>query len=196
MLLGISWLWWAIGTFGTVGTALLLWLAPTVLVRIATWLFKFFVTTRLGNVIAAAALAFFVADVNRSLRDRSEFAAQTAAFQQAQKDRDKRIAAETRDEVWTEIANQTAANTATDQDVKEFHDALPPVPFTNGINPFRVGDAACRLRAIAGYSGCGPERSQGMPAARSKGAGAGTKNRLRIRLPRLITRGAGSPEKG
>lgn len=195
-LLGISWLWWALGTFGMVGTGLLLWLAPGLLVQIATWMFKFFITTRLGNIILAAAIAFFVADVNRSLRDRHEFAAQTAAFEQAQKDRDTRIAQQTREEVWKEIANQTAANAATDNDVKEFHNALPPVPFANGVNPFRVGDAACRLRKVAGQTGCGPKRAQGVPQARSEGGGAGTADRPRFRLPRLITRGVGGAEKG
>ena len=154
---------------------------------------SFFLTSRVGNIMLAAGIAFTVADINRSIRDHREFAARTAAFEQAQRNRDKRIAQETRDQVWTEIANATAENTAIDQEVKEFHDALPPVPAAT-INPFLVGDASCRLRHIAGYAGCGPDRAQGMPKAGSKGAGPGTKHWTGYRLPRLITHGAGRVE--
>lgn len=158
MVLGISWLWWALGTFGLVGTGLMLWLAPAVLVQVAKSLLSFFITNRYGNMIAVAIIVFFVADVNRSLRDEHDFAARTATFEQEQKDRDTRIAKETRDEVWTDIANQTAANTATDKEVKEFNHALPPVPHASD-NPFRVGTDVCRLRALAGQAGCGPASS-------------------------------------
>lgn len=194
MMFGISWLWWALGTFGVVGTALLLWLAPAALVQIATTLVRFFIGTRLGNIILAAGVAFFIGDVNRSLRDQHEYAARTAAFEQAQRDRDTRIAQETRDEVWKEIANQTAANTATDKEVKEFENALPPVPFANGINPFRVGDASCRLRHLAGQAGCGSARAQRVPQTGPEGAVTG--HRPRFRLPGFVTGGIGGAQKG
>lgn len=156
MMLGISWLWWSLGTFGLVGTGLMLWFAPAMLAMVAKAVLSFFITNRYGNMLAVAIVVFFVADVNRSLRDEHDFAARTAAFEQEQQDRDTRIATETRDEVWKDIANQTAANTATDKEVKEFTDALPPVPHADD-NPFRVGDDACKLRALAGQPGCGPQ---------------------------------------
>lgn len=193
-MLGISWIWWALGTFGTVGTLLLLWLAPATLAMVVKSVLTFFLTNRYGNMIAVGLIVFFVADVNRSLRDQHEFAARTAAFEQSQRDRDTRIAQETRDQVWKDIANQTAENTATDKDVKEFHDALPAVPFANGVNPFRVGDASCKLRHVAGQAGCGPARAKGVPKARPEGAVPG--NQPRFRLPGFITGGIGGAQKG
>jgi len=193
-ILGISWLWWAVGTFGIVGTALLLWLAPALLVQIVSWLLKFFITTRLGNIIAAAGIAFFVGDVNRSIYDQHQYAARAAAFQQAQKQRDDTIKQETRESVLREIGNQQIANSQIDRKVEEFKYALPPTPAANGVNPLRVGDASCRLRDIAGYSGCGPDRSEGVPKAGSEGRGPRTVHRPRFKLPSLITRGSSRAE--
>lgn len=187
MVLGIWWLWWAIGTFGLVGTGLMLWLAPALLVQIVTWCLKFFITTRLGNVIAAAAIAFYVGDVNRSLRDEHEFKARTAAFEQAQKARDATIAQQTRDEVWTEIANQTAANNTTDKEVKEFHDALPIIDANN--NAFRLGADACRLRHLAGQAECGPGGAKGVPAPAKENVSP--PHRRGFRLPRPFSRSTG-----
>jgi cytochrome c-type biogenesis protein CcmH/NrfF len=173
MLLGIWWLWWAIGTFGLVGTGLMLWLAPAFLVQIVTWLLKFFFTTRIGAAILAGSVAFFVADVNRSLRDEAEYKQRTALFEHAQKARDARIAQDTRDQVWKEIADQTAANTVTDNQVKDFHDALPPVEATDKCaDVVRVGSNANRLLNIAG--GGSPQgrskRLKGVPKARPRAA--------------------------
>lgn len=177
MLLGISWVWWAIGGSGTLVIALLAWLAPALLVQILKAVLGFFVTTRLGNIIAAAIFAFMVGDMNRSIRDQNEFAARTANYEEAQQQRDARIAQETRDEVWKEIANATAANTQTDKEVTEFDHALPPVPYAQA-NPFRVGADACRLRHIAGEATCGPSiATHGLPQARSTAQGAGDHSR-------------------
>lgn len=156
MFTAISWGWWAVGTFGLVGTGLLLWFAPAVLVKVVTSLLSFFLTNRWGNMIAVGLIVFFVADVNRSMRDAEEFKEKTADFEQAQDDRDKRIAMETRASVTKEFEDQKAADAATDTKVKDFTDALPPVPFADS-SPFRVGDDACKLRALAGQAGCGPK---------------------------------------
>jgi len=177
MLLGIWWLWWAIGTFGAVGTGLMLWLAPAALVQIATWLLKFFFTTRIGAAFLAGSVAFFVADVNRSLRDEADFkritARTIALFEQAQKLRDAGIAQQTRDAVLKEVADQAAADAKTDNQVKDFHDALPPVEAADKCNDLiRVGSNAGRLLNIAGG---GPpqgrsKRLNGVPKARPRAA--------------------------
>lgn len=173
MLFGVWWLWWALGTFGLVGTGLMIWLAPTVLLGILKWAVTFCFTTRIGAALLAASIAFFVADVNRSKRDASEYAAKTAQFEQAQADRDKQIETDAKDQVWIEIANQTALNTTTDTEVKEFHDALPPIATTDACNDIvRVGSNAGKLRAIAGAPVSRPVRPQAVPKARRKAAGA------------------------
>lgn len=172
MLFGVSWLWWALGTFGLIGTGLMIWLAPTVLLGLLKWLLTFCFTTRIGAALLAASIAFFVADVNRSKRDEAEFSERTAQFEQAQADRDKQIENDTRDQVWIEIANQTALNKTTDTEVKEFHDVLPTIATTDACNDvIRVGANAGRLRVIAGSPVRRSIRPQGMPKARKKAAG-------------------------
>lgn len=188
---GVSWIWYLVGTLGIGGTVALFYLAPAVLPLIL----RFLTGTRLGVGIMVGLIAFMVADIHRSRSDTNRYEAEKAAFAQAQADRDKRIAQETRDEVWKQIANATAENTAIDTDVKEFHDALPPIS-PSVDNPFIVGAASCRLRNIAGFAGCGPVRAQGVPKARSKSAGTGSGDRSRLRLPGLITRGFSGTEKG
>lgn len=172
MLFGVSWVWWAIGTVGLLGTILMLWLAPTVLLGLVKMLITFCFTTRIGAALLAASIAFFIADVNRSRRDEAEYAYRTAQFEQAQNDRDAKIAADTRAEVLTEIASQTAANTQTDTEVKEFHDALPTIATTDACNDVvRVGANAGRLRTLAGAPLSRPIRTQGVPKAGKKAAG-------------------------
>lgn len=174
MLLGISWLWWMLGTFGLIGTGLMIWLAPTVLLGVLKWAFTFCFTTRIGAALLAASIAFFIADVNRSRRDEAEYAVRTAEFEQAQQDRDKQIENDTRDQVWIEIANETAANTQTDTEVKEFHDVLPTIATTDACNAvIRVGANAGRLRVLAGAGTPlrRPVRAQAVPKAGKKAAG-------------------------
>jgi hypothetical protein len=172
MLLGVSWVWWAIGTFGLIGTALMIWLAPTVLVGLLKVLGTFFFTTRIGAAILAASIAFFVADVNRSRSDEAEFAARTAQFNAEQDERDKQIETDTRDQVWIDIADQTALNKATDTDVKEFHDVQTPVLATDACSALvHVGNNVDRLRVIAGTPVRKSGRSKGVPKARKSAAG-------------------------
>lgn len=166
----ISWVWWAVGAFGLVGTGLMLWLAPAVLVQIVKSLLAFFLTNRWGNMLGVAIIVFFVADVNRSMRDEETFKERTAAFEEAQKQRDIQIAADTRQAVTEELAKQKTADTATDNQVKDFTNALPPVPYADS-NPFRVGNDACKLRALAGQPGCGPQSvPRRVPKARAPAA--------------------------
>lgn len=171
MIFGVSWLWWALGTFGVVGTALLIWLAPAFLVRMVQAILNFCFTTRIGAALLAASIAFFIADTNRSRRDASEFAERTAIFEQAQKDRDAKIEADTRADVLKEIASQALKDTATDTQVKDFHDALPAIPTTDACNDIvRVGNNADRLRAIAGTPVRRSGGAKGVPKARKKAA--------------------------
>lgn len=162
---------WVIGTLGIGGTIVAFILYPAIVTPILNGIGKLFAwvfSYRLGCAIAAAIVAAFLAMYWQQSRDNADFAKRTAEFEAAQDARDKRIAAETREEVWTEIANQTALNTATDQEVKEFHDALPPIPHTG--NPFRVGAAAGKLRTIAGQVERGSRPSAaGVPKAQSQG---------------------------
>lgn len=188
-------IWWLVATLGVAGTIALFVLAPTVFAKtfeVVVRLFTLLVSYRAGCALLAAIAAALVTDYWRHSRDDAEFAARVAAFEQAQKDRDTRIAKETREDVWKEIANATAANDATDKQVKDFHDALPPVPSTG--NAFIVGAASCRLRQIAGFAGCGPDRTQGVPQAGSEGPGTGRPDWAKYRLPGLITRGFGRVE--
>ncbi len=190
---GIWWLWWMLGTFGLVGTVLLLWLAPAMLAQIVRVSLTFFITNRAGNIIAAAVIAFFIADTNRSIRDEHEYAAKTAQFQQDQKDRDNRIAQETRDDVWKDIAEATSNNSQIDNQVEDIHDALPPIP-DGTANPFLVGTSSCKLRALAGQPGCGPEGTSGVPKAGTPAKPAA--NHRRFRLPGSVGRILGRDPKG
>lgn len=195
LIWGVSWVWYLVGTVGIGGTIALLYLGPAFLTALVPHLLKFFFGTRIGVGIMVGFATFMVADIHRSRSDAARWEAEKASFVQAQHDRDARIAKETRDEVWTEIADATAANTTIDNEVKEFHDALPPAPATATVNPFIVGDSACRLRHIAGYAGCGPQRAKGVPKARPQGAGSGRIDWSKFRLPGFITTGTGGTPK-
>jgi hypothetical protein len=148
--------------------------------------FRFFTGTRVGVGILVGCIGFMVADIRRSRMDTANFAQRTAAFEQAQTDRDARIEKDTRNLVWHEIADATAANQTTDQQVKEFGDALPPSPPAG--NPYLVGADASRLCRIAGKTRCGSGSDQGVPAAgRKSGRPA---DQRKIRLPDIIRTGA------
>lgn len=172
MLFGVWWVWWSLGTLGLIGTGLMIWFAPTVLLGLLKWLFTFCFTTRIGAALLAASIAFFVADVNRSKRDEAEFAERTALFEQAQTERDAKIKADTRTEVQAELANQTTKDTTTDMQVKDYQNALPTVSPTDVCSDVvRVGNNADRLRVIAGSPVRRSIRPQGVPKARKKAAG-------------------------
>ena len=195
---GIAWVYWLVGTLGVAGTIAFFWFAPVVAASVFKFLATFLFTTRIGNIILAAGIAFMVADINRSQRDAAAYAeqraAETAAFEEARKQRDIEITNDTRAQVMAELARARLAEAQSNSDVKEFSDALPPAPPVNGTSDFRVGDASCRLRAIAGYAGCEPEGAPGgMPQTRSKGAGARLPDWARYRLPEVISRGPREP---
>lgn len=198
---GIAWVYWMLATFGVVGTIVLLYVAPAATIGVLKYLATFLFTTRIGNIILAAAIAFMIADINRSKRDAAEYAekeaAATAAFKRASEERDAGIAADTRAAVMAALAKQRLADAQLNSDVKDFSDALPPAPPVNGTSDFRVGDASCRLRAIAGFAGCRPEAAaRGVPEAGSESAGTGLPHWTRYRLPEVISRGPSRSAQG
>jgi hypothetical protein len=195
---GIAWVYWLVGTLGLAGTIAAFWFFPVVAMSVAKFLATFLFTTRIGNIVLAAGLAFMIADINRSQRDAADYAEKTAAatqaYEAARKQRDTEITEDTRAAVMAELARARLAEASLNVDVKGFTDALPPAPPVNGTSDFRVGDASCRLRAIAGYAGCGPEAAaDGVPQARSKSARARLPAWAQYRLPDVIRRGPREP---
>lgn len=180
---------WAIGMFGVGGFIILCVVYPAVLgyaIKIILWLFS----TRVGCALLAAILVGLAVDYMRHSWDDDEFAERTAAFEQRQKERDKQIADDTRKLVTEEIAAAAPVNAAIDQDVKEFHDDLPPVPaIVPTGNPFLVGDAACKLRHIAGEPDCGSRSRPRVPGAHTRPAA--TPHKPQVGLPGPRTAGAG-----
>jgi hypothetical protein len=165
--------WWAVGTFGIVGTIALIVLGsmyfPDLLRRIVAGfvrIFTFVLSYRIGCAIVAAIVVGLAVDYWRHDKDDAEFAKRTALFEHAQKQRDERIRVETRDDVWKEIADATAENVVIDKDVKEFTDAPPPQP-APASNPYRIDPVSrVRLCHIAGQTECGPVSPQRVQARR------------------------------
>lgn len=193
--LAIKWLWWIFATFGLAGLVAFWFLAPTaaqLTLQFVVRLFRFVLSYRIGCALLAAIVAGLIVDQWRHTYDDEQFAQRTAVFQAAQTARDKHIAEKTRETVWAEIADATAANTVVDTDVKGFRDALPPPPATG--NPFAVGADADRLCRIAGKTQCGPSGDKGVSAARRAGGRSG--DHQKIRLPSLIRTGARPDQQG
>lgn len=171
---GVSWLWWGIGTLGLGGIILLavMWftVGPVLVNKILNAIGYVLVlawSSRIGVGIIVGALAFFVADTHRSRLDEADWAKQTAEFNKRAAMRDKQIAEQTRADVTAELQQQKADDAAADKEVKEFHDALPPVPALN--NPFVVGPNAGRLRSLYGQSSGRSQRvAHAMSAARPR----------------------------
>lgn len=193
----VSWwkvLVWALTTFGVAGTIALIVFAPA-LARAAGWavvrFFSFVFSYRLGCALVAAIVGALVADYVRHSIEDDRHAAETAEFNRKQDERDKRIAQETRELVWKEIADATAENAVTDKEVKDFTDALPKPPPETG-NVFRVGADACRLRGIAGQAECGRSGAQRVSQADAKPASL--RDRIRKRLPSSGSGSAGHSE--
>jgi hypothetical protein len=187
--------WWVLGTFGLAGLVAFWFLAPTaaqLTLQAVVRVFKLLLSYRIGCALLAAIAAGLIVDHKRHAYDDQQFAARTAAFEDAQHQRDGRIAQETRDKVLADIANATSENAVIEKDVKEFSDALP-APAPTG-NPFLVGADADRLCRIAGKTQCGPSGDQGMPKARRPGGRSG--NHAKIRLPSLIRTGTWADKQG
>jgi len=173
---------WVATTGGIAGLITLAVLFPAAMGMVFNGVMKLFglvLNYRIGCALVAAIVAGLAVDYARHSHDDAAFAAQTAAFEKAQDARDAKIAADTRASVTQELTEAAAANAATDKEVKEFHDALPPVVPETG-NPFRVGNDACRLRKLAGEADCGPVRAKRMPKAHAASKPATGWGRLRL----------------
>jgi uncharacterized membrane protein YraQ (UPF0718 family) len=167
-------LFWLVPTLGLAGTITLFVLYPLIARAIGSAILNFFAwvfSYRLGCAIIAAVAVGFAVDYWRHDRDDKAYAERTAMFEHAQKVRDAKIAEETRQAVWIEIANETAANTATDNEVKEFTNELRPLPAAD--TTCRVGPAAERLHVISGQIDRRSKGNRTVPAARRPGPRAG-----------------------
>ena len=162
----MSWqLWyWIIAGIGAAGVVALIIYVPAVLVPIVRF-FKLMISTRIGCAVLAAIVTGVAVDYWRHARQDRIFAEKTAAFEQAQKDRDAKIAADTKAWVERRMAEQFIAEKDAQKDVEDFKATLPP----NSV--FRVGNDAARLRALAGLPPSQHHRR--MPKAPRKGDAAG-----------------------
>ncbi len=165
LIWGISWVWYLVTILGVGGTILFFVLDAAMATVVFKWILRFLWETRLGWALVAGFFMFELADILRSRSDQADFAARTAAFEQAQQARDQKIADDTRAAVAEELKQQAAADQKTDTANEDFQKDLPPVPATG--NSFAVGSDACKLRLIAGQT-CGPDRSPA-PAVRKTG---------------------------
>lgn len=163
---------WIVATVGVAGTITLFVLYPMIMGGIFRGIAKllgFVLNYRIGCALVAAIVVGFAVDYARHSHDDAIYAARVEAFNQAQDARDAKIRTDTRELVTQEIAEAAISNTATDKDVKGFHDERPAVVPEAGKpetgNPYRVGADACRLRRIAGQAGCGPVGAKGVPKA-------------------------------
>lgn len=153
--------WWLVSLVG-IGGLIAIFAAYPIVATIVVRFFSVVFSYRIGCAVVAAVFAALVADYWRHSIEDERHAAEVAAFEQKQRDRDERIKKETLDEVLKEAAAAAAENAATDKTVKDFTDALP-IPAETG-NPFAVGADACRLREIAGQARCGSVGVEGVPA--------------------------------
>jgi hypothetical protein len=181
LIWGISWIWYLIGILGVGGTIAFFVVdaaAATLFFRaLIGWLWK----TRIGWALVAGFFMFEIADIHRSRSDEAAFAERTSEFEQKQKDRDVKIAQDTRVTVLRELADAKQADTTTDTQVQEFHDDKPPVPALN--NPFRVGTDADRLRRIAGAPVGGSGSAKGVSKAGKVSSSSGHHSRFRLPRP-------------
>lgn len=182
---------WCLGTLGVAGIIVLLVIAPSsfgIALRVIIKLLSLVLSYRLGCAVVAAVVVGLAVDYWRHSTDDAEFAQRTALFEHAQTERDERIKTETRDDVWKEIADATAANAVLDNDVKEFTDAPPPV-IAPASDPYRIDPVSrAKLCDIAGKTDCRPQGSKRVQAPRRPGASPSNR-----RLPQGVGAGAGRP---
>lgn len=182
---------WCLGTLGIAGTIAAIVLYPAIVslvFRVIVKLFGFVLGYRIGCAIVAGLSVGFAVDYWRHSTDDAEFAQRTALFEHAQKERDARIATETRDEVWKQIADATAENAVIDTKEESFTNAAPPTPAPPS-DPYRIDPVSRKqLCDIAGQAGCRPVSTQGVQAHRRPGAHPADR-----RLPQGIGARAGRP---
>lgn len=163
---------WVLATFGIAGTITLFVLYPLIVrsaFKAIADLISKELSYRLGCAITAAIITGFAVDYWRHSRDDADYASRTALFEHAQKARDEKIAADTRQTVLAEVAAEKAAETKTESDVKEFHHELRPLPATD--TNCRVGPNVDKLRVIGGQINRQHRGPKGMSKAWRPGFG-------------------------
>lgn len=182
---------WLIPIIGIPGIIALVLVYPAIMGGVGRAIMQFFgwvLSSRLGCALLAAVAMGFAVDYWRHSKDDAEFAQRTALFEHAQKERDARIATETRDEVWKQIADATAENAIIDTKEESFTNAAPPTPAPPS-DPFRIDPVSRKqLCDIAGQAGCGPVSPQRVQAPRRPGAHPANR-----RLPQGVGARAGRP---
>jgi len=166
-----DWSWWKIaywlvGTLGVTGTIALAVLFPAafgVAFKAVVRFFTIVLSYRIGCAVVAAVLAAFVADYVRHSIEDDKHAAAVAAFEEKQKQRDAKIAADTEKWVREETAAQWTAERDSQNEVDSFKKDLPV------SDVFRVGADAVRLRGIAGEAVSGSGSTKSVPAPRRAG---------------------------
>lgn len=175
---------WVVSTLGIGGTLVLLILYPGIVAPILRGIGKllgWILSYRLGCALVAALVAGLAVDYARHAHDDAVFAQRVAEFEQKQDARDQRIEKKTRDEVWTEIANETAANKQDEAEKKEFDDGLAPLPAGNV--DYRIGDSFKQLCKLAGKTDCESRGDKGV--SKAPGPSGAPSVRPRHRLPRV-----------
>lgn len=171
-------IYWAVSILGVTGTIALFVFFPAaagIALKAVVRFFGIVLSYRIGCAVVAAIVAALIADYVRHSIEDEKHAAEVAAFEQKQKQRDKTIAADTEKWVREQMAAQFIAEQESNYDVDSFKSDLPV------SSNFRVGADACRLRKIYGQSGCGPDGIKGVPKADARPASL--RDRIRKRLP-------------
>lgn len=182
----LKWVLWLVATVGVAGTIALFVFAPAMgrgLVALAIEMLHQLLATRFGCAVLAAVVVGLGVNHMRAAVDQDHFEQRIAQFEELQKERDVKIAAETRAAVEKEQAELTRSAALTDIAVKDFTNGLPIAPPLPAANPLRVGDDACKLRNIAGLPPCGSERNQRVSGARKRAAAAIHRARQRLSPP-------------
>lgn len=171
----LKWGYWLVATVGVAGTIALFVFAPAVgrgLLALGAEMVRQLLATRFGCAVLAAVVVGLSVNYMRATLDQEHFDARIAQFEELQKERDAKIAADTRAAVEKEHAEITRSAALTDVAVKDFTNGLPIAPPAPAANPYLVGDDACKLRFIAGLPPCGPERHSRVSGARKRAAAA------------------------
>lgn len=166
------WLLPAIGIPALITAAVLYPAIVLPILRSIANLFGWVLSYRAGCALIAAVAVGFAVDYWRHQHDDAVFAKRTAEFEQAQVERDDRIAKSTETLVRKQIADDWMAQQGGEKDVQDFESRLP------ANDAFRVGADADKLRQIAGEAVSGPSKSLPRSAGKGKDAAHSVGKRL------------------
>jgi uncharacterized membrane protein YraQ (UPF0718 family) len=163
----LKWVYWLIATVGIAGAIALWLLFPPIFTMVFTLIARLFalvLRSRIGCAVLAAIAAGLIINYHRAALDAAEWKRQMEAFRQEQEARDAKIASETREAVWKEIADATAANAETTTEVKNYETQLKPLAANDPT--CRVESDVDKLRAISGSAGRKPASVKRMRSPR------------------------------